>query len=1325
MVKYLSGKTKRVAQDKLGDDRYKYLDVANSEPNLGDPASPLPGVPVGQQYNVVSVRGHPGERYWAEISGGLIPGSVSVYDEGSLVGTANSITQLDFRGVAIAVAANNLGIAATITVSPPGANGSLFFKESNDFATDTGFTYDNTSNILNIPGGIKVGASGTVFQSTPDGRTGIGTTNPTQELHVQGDVRISGTIYDSVNSAGNNSDILVKSGNGMQWLNQSAAVTGAGGSITQVQFHSNSGLIDGADTFVYISSNGRVGIGSTQPNVTLDVKGDSVFLGPHQLSALNVTGVSTFIGIVSFRNNLYMGDNDSLNIGDGNDLRLYHDGQNSYIDDAGIGTIRIRGRTGVQLMAYDSSEQMATFDADGKVRLFHDGDQKFETNNNGITVNGLIITNTLTILESVEFDEEVRINKLKVTGVGTIGNIEIAGADNNEITTISGNLKLDSQSGTVQVDDLLYVNNTTQSTGTDSGSFQIDGGAGIDKNLNVGGMLNVVGISTFVGVGTFKNGLGVAGSLLVGGNLEVIGDVSYDEQTARNQNVTGVGTINVLRATTLDVSGLSTLTDNVSFGSSAYFGDNGRVIFGNSEDLSIYHNGTNNFIDFKTNNLFIRGNTLVDVGSDIHLQANMGEDSIVCWDDQGVSLFYDGNERFETTSSGINVTGVGTFSQDLTVGGGATITNLLTSKGNTILGNSDSDTVTFNADVNSHILPSHDATGPSDASGKDIGSISAEWRKIYAREFVGAIVGNADSATKLQTARDFSISGDGGATAVSFDGTANVNLALTLATVNSDVGTYGNSAGTAYARVTVNGKGLVTAAEEVNINFGAASVDKANKIGAGSTAEDANHFLTFVDSNNGSRLYEEIYTDSNVMYNPSSNLFTTGDVKCNHLVQSSGGSNSGRGSTGEVPVSDGNNNWVWGVPNSGGSDKVKVTSKETSTSNHFITFVDSNNSSPGSSEDVFTDSALKWTPTGDQLEAGALKSSFLVQSSGGSNSGKGSTGQVPISDGSSSWSWGTPTAGGSDQVKTQTNNNNAAHYLTFVDSNNTSPGASENVYTDAGISYNPSDNKLTVTKAKIDQLFDSANSNGNNAQVPVSNGTTWEWGAPSGGGSATILSTEEDTDTSRYIGFVEGSGTGQKNHKHDDQFTYNPSSNLLTVGKARITELQQGSDGSNGSTGQVPISDGTNWSWGTINLNSVANLTITANTDAVNKDTGALIVQNGGVGIEKNLRVGQDIYAFSSSDIRLKDNITPISEPLSKVLSLSGNTFDWNEKSNDAGEKGTGVIAQEVEALGLPGVTTTRDDGMKAVKYDRLVPLLIEAIKELKAEVDELKSHKH
>ena len=55
-----------------------------------------------------------------------------------------------------------------------------------------------------------------------------------------------------------------------------------------------------------------------------------------------------------------------------------------------------------------------------------------------------------------------------------------------------------------------------------------------------------------------------------------------------------------------------------------------------------------------------------------------------------------------------------------------------------------------------------------------------------------------------------------------------------------------------------------------------------------------------------------------------------------------------------------------------------------------------------------------------------------------------------------------------------------------------------------------------------------------------------------------------------------------------------------------------------------------------------------------------------------------------------------------------------------AGELDTGVIAQEIEALGLPGITTTREDGVKAVRYEKLVPLLIQAIKELDDKVNSL-----
>ena len=103
-----------------------------------------------------------------------------------------------------------------------------------------------------------------------------------------------------------------------------------------------------------------------------------------------------------------------------------------------------------------------------------------------------------------------------------------------------------------------------------------------------------------------------------------------------------------------------------------------------------------------------------------------------------------------------------------------------------------------------------------------------------------------------------------------------------------------------------------------------------------------------------------------------------------------------------------------------------------------------------------------------------------------------------------------------------------------------------------------------------------------------------------------------------------------------------------------------------------------------------------------------------------NIRAYGDITAYYSSDATLKDNVRSIDDPLEKVMQISGNTFTWKE--NDAGHEGedTGVIAQEIEALGLPGIVVTRENGKKAVRYEKLVPLLIEAIKELNAKVEML-----
>jgi len=115
---------------------------------------------------------------------------------------------------------------------------------------------------------------------------------------------------------------------------------------------------------------------------------------------------------------------------------------------------------------------------------------------------------------------------------------------------------------------------------------------------------------------------------------------------------------------------------------------------------------------------------------------------------------------------------------------------------------------------------------------------------------------------------------------------------------------------------------------------------------------------------------------------------------------------------------------------------------------------------------------------------------------------------------------------------------------------------------------------------------------------------------------------------------------------------------------------------------------------------------------------GSLVAIQTNTTITGILSVTDDITAFWSSDERLKDNITPIHDPLSKVVSISGNTFDWNDKSNKSGND-VGLIAQEIEKV-LPEAVTTRDNGYLAVDYHKVVPLLVEAIKELSGKVDAL-----
>ena len=105
-----------------------------------------------------------------------------------------------------------------------------------------------------------------------------------------------------------------------------------------------------------------------------------------------------------------------------------------------------------------------------------------------------------------------------------------------------------------------------------------------------------------------------------------------------------------------------------------------------------------------------------------------------------------------------------------------------------------------------------------------------------------------------------------------------------------------------------------------------------------------------------------------------------------------------------------------------------------------------------------------------------------------------------------------------------------------------------------------------------------------------------------------------------------------------------------------------------------------------------------------------------------DIKAGGDVIAYASSDRNFKDNLVKIEAPLDKINKLSGYYFNWNDSqtSYEAGTRDIGVVAQEVEEV-IPEIVNTRKDGHKAVRYEKMVALLLEGIKEQQGTIEQLK----
>jgi hypothetical protein len=189
MSKLVSGRVKKVPQTGITSDRYEFLGLDQAEPDLGDPlvgpssvgSNPFTGQ-ISDTYILVSDGTKGGKRYWTKqpdiIAGGIVsPGSITVRDEGVIIGATNQITDINFVGNGVTVTTTGAGsstvdieIVVTDIEISPGQTGVVGYKASNNF--------------------LK-GASDFIFNPINQ-NVGIGSTSPTSKLDVLGNAKVSG-----------------------------------------------------------------------------------------------------------------------------------------------------------------------------------------------------------------------------------------------------------------------------------------------------------------------------------------------------------------------------------------------------------------------------------------------------------------------------------------------------------------------------------------------------------------------------------------------------------------------------------------------------------------------------------------------------------------------------------------------------------------------------------------------------------------------------------------------------------------------------------------------------------------------------------------------------------------------------------------------------------------------------------------------------------------------------------------------------------------------------------------------------------------------------
>jgi len=354
------------------------------------------------------------------------------------------------------------------------------------------------------------------------------------------------------------------------------------------------------DGDVSIESNGYIRVRATGDNSSTAIQ-------------LGNDGTASFTGVVSPNSHVDMPDNAIIKLGTGDDLEIYHNGANSYLANS-TGVLFLMSNGGVQIKDTGGNEVHFKTVDNGAVELYYDNSKKLETASFGLRAS-----------DSIYCDEHIVIdNDTGIIKLGTAADLQIYHDGNNSFIKDAGTGRLSIVTSQLQVTNA--ADSEVMIKATEDGAAELYwGGTNAGKKLE-----------------TTAGGVTITGTDANDGTI-IKGDLRLNKEGETATKIKWDGSDEQLE-----------VFDDV------------KVSFGDSQDLQIYHDGQDSYVEQTgTGSLYLKNTSnnqhvtaWAHVGGDFRAYVNNGETSIIAAANGLVKLYYDNSKKLETTSGGVDVTGM-------------------------------------------------------------------------------------------------------------------------------------------------------------------------------------------------------------------------------------------------------------------------------------------------------------------------------------------------------------------------------------------------------------------------------------------------------------------------------------------------------------------------------------------------------------------------------------------------------------------------------------------------------------------------------------------